>query len=87
MMEQNKKVTQRFCLFLSRGVTIVMIKENTCTISAGFFMFIEASNPRKLNGYGCTQKQDFFAFWRKVSTILLPHVRRRHGCDTRSVFI
>lgn len=59
MMEQKKKVTHRFCLFLSRGVTIVMIKENTCTISAGFFMFIEASNPRKLNDTAVLQSKIF----------------------------
>ena len=59
MMKQNKKVTHRFCLFLSRGVTILMIKENTCTISAGFFMFIEASNPRKLNDTAVLQSKFF----------------------------
>lgn len=59
MMKQNKKVTHRFCLFLSRGVTILMIKENTCTISAGFFMFIEASNPRKLNDTAVLQSKIF----------------------------
>ena len=36
-----------------------MIKENTCTISAGFFMFIEASNPRKLNDTAVLQSKIF----------------------------